>query len=127
MPKTKEKTEILFVEPDAFLAELLKIKLELDGLGVTVVPTVKRMQEKLKKKDFALIMIEMSVGAEEALQQIKSSTKTKHIPVIVSAPYATREDVSRASAAGAKEFVITSQCTPTELTQRIKLCVKDSH
>ena len=127
MPKTKQKIEMLFVEPDAFLAELLKIKLELDGIAVTVVPTVKRMHSHLKKKDISLIMIDMSVGAEEALSHLKNDKKTADIPVVVSAPYATRDDVNRALAAGAKEFIITTQCTPTELTKRIKLCVKDLH
>lgn len=110
---------LILVEPDGFWGTILKTKLESEGYAAEVVPTPKRLFTLLTRKEPKGILLEMSVGAVTVLEQLHADPKFAAVPVVVTSPYASREDIESAKRAGAKTFIITTQTTPAELVQTL--------
>lgn len=120
MPPKKQAPRIFIVEPDAFLGSIFKTKLELEGYAVQVVPAAKRLETLLARKQPAAIIVDFHAGALGLLEKLRADAAFVHIPVIVTASYASRDDVERARSAGARAFIITTQVTPTELVRHVR-------
>ncbi|MEK7647665.1 MAG: hypothetical protein AAB384_01345 [Patescibacteria group bacterium] len=100
---------VLLVEPDAMLAALFKRRLtEVFGVTVDTVLTVRRMHEQLSRRQYRLVVADMSLNVATAIAAIKSHGAA----AVVTTPGASPADVQELTAAGADAIMITTHCTP---------------
>lgn len=114
---------ILLVEDDTFLQGLAAGKMTKEGLNVL---TAKNDQEALKiidENEINCILLDLllpGVSGYEILQKIRENPKTAKIPVIVFSNLSEPSDIKKASEFGATEFMIKSNFTLEELTEKVK-------
>jgi DNA-binding response OmpR family regulator len=125
---TDDEVRVLFIEDDPAVAEMYKLKLELDGYTVTVArdgeeglrmatdtpPDIIFLDTRLPKMDgFAV------------LERLRASDRTKDVPVIILSNYGERELVDRGLKLGALEYLIKSQTTPANLSRGVEGWLKE--
>jgi DNA-binding response OmpR family regulator len=123
-----EEVKVLFIEDDPAVAEMYKLKLELDGYTVTVArdgeaglqiatdspPDIIFLDTRLPKMDgFAV------------LERLRSAERTADVPVIILSNYGERELVDRGLKLGALEYLIKSQTTPANLSRGVEGWLKE--
>ncbi|TMD86116.1 MAG: response regulator [Chloroflexi bacterium] len=114
-----EDVNVLFIEDDPAVAEMYKLKLELDGYRVTVaksdqIPDIVFLDIRLPKMDgFAV------------LENLRSDGVTKNIPVIILSNYGEKELVDRGLKLGALDYLIKSETTPASLSRGVQDWVKE--
>jgi DNA-binding response OmpR family regulator len=119
----EEDVRVLFIEDDPAVAEMYKLKLELDGYAVTV---AKDGEEGLRQADSEppdIIFLDTRLPKMDGfsvLERLRSAEKTKDIPVIILSNYGERELVDRGLKLGALEYLIKSQTTPANLSRGVE-------
>lgn len=128
MAKEVKKT-ILIIEDDLPLAKMYQIKLENENFEVLLATDGKKglnLLEKLKKDkklpDLILLDILMpKVDGYEVLKIIKKDSLIKNIPVLLLTNLpGTPEERTRGEKLGAKEYLVKSDFTPSQLVNKIK-------
>jgi DNA-binding response OmpR family regulator len=110
---------VLFVEDDPTVAQMYRLKLELDGYQVVM---AKDGEEGLKlaaklKPDIIFLDIRLpKMGGLDVLEQLRQANETKNTPVVILSNYGERELVERGLKLGALEYLIKSQTTPARLS-----------
>jgi CheY-like chemotaxis protein len=83
---SEEIIRVLFIEGDPAVAEMYRLKLELDGYHVVVVADDDRVPEEAARTRPDMIYIDLRLGDERrlaTLQQLRSTTDTRDLPVII--------------------------------------------
>jgi len=115
---TEDDVRVLFVEDDPSVAEMYKLKLELDGYAVEVAgdgiqavamatgnpPDIIFLDIRLPKMD--------GMGVLEAL---RNDERTRDVPVVILSNYSERELVERGLRLGALDYLVKSQTTPARV------------
>ncbi len=97
----RDRVRVLFVEDDPSVAQMYKLKLELDGYDVDVVS---------------------DVGVLEALRK---DPRTERLPVVILSNYSERELIDRGLRLGALDYLIKTQTTPAHLSRGMEGWLKD--
>jgi len=119
---------VLFVEDDPTVAQMYRLKLELDGYQVVM---AKDGEEGLKlaaklKPDIIFLDIRLpKMGGLDVLEQLREAKETKHTPVVILSNYGERELVERGLKLGALEYLIKSQTTPARLSSGVEGWLKE--
>ena len=119
---------MLFVEDDPTVAQMYKLKLELDGYQVTM---AKDGEEGLKlasqlKPDLIFLDIRLpKMDGLAVLESLRSSPDSKETPVVILSNYGERELVERGLKLGAREYLIKSQTTPARLSGGVEGWLKE--
>ena len=82
----EELIRVLFIEADPAVAEMYRLKLELDGYHVAVVADDDRVLEEAARTRPDMIYIDLRVGDErrfKTLHQLRTTTVTRDLPVII--------------------------------------------
>ena len=117
-----DEVTVLFVEDDASVAQMYRLKLELDGYAVDVAGDGLVALEKARTLRPDIIFLDLrlpkldGLGVLEALRQDPS---TAPIPVVILSNWNERELVERGVKLGALDHLIKSQTTPARLAQRL--------
>ena len=123
-----EDVRVLFIEDDPTVAQMYKLKLELDGYHVTM---AKDGEEGLKSAtdeppDIIFLDIRLpKMDGFAVLEGLRGSERTKHIPVVILSNYGERELVERGLKLGALEYLIKSQTTPANLSRGVEGWLKE--
>ena len=118
----EEDVRVLFVEDDPAVAQMYKLKLELDGYAVELAgdgveavrlatgnpPDIIFLDIRLPKMD--------GLGVLEAL---RGDERTRKVPVVILSNYSERELVDRGLKLGALEYLIKSQTTPARVADGV--------
>ena len=56
----------------------------------------------------------------EMLKKVKDGPKTKKIPVVIFSNLSQREEIEKGLKLGAKDFIIKTSVTPSEMVSRVK-------
>jgi DNA-binding response OmpR family regulator len=81
-----DNIRVLFIEDDAAVAEMYKLKLELDGYDVTIVSGGERVVDRAAslRPDLVFLDVRRRQGeAVEILRAVRASDATQHVPVII--------------------------------------------
>jgi PleD family two-component response regulator len=62
----------------------------------------------------------------EVLKKIKENNEIKDIPVILLTNLSQKEEVDKGMGLGAKDYLIKSHFTPSEVLEKIKLCLANN-
>jgi DNA-binding response OmpR family regulator len=125
---SSDDIRVLFVEDDPTVAQMYRLKLELDGYQVVM---AKDGEEGLKlaarlKPDIIFLDIRLpKMGGLDVLEQLRQTSETKHTPVVILSNYGERELVDRGAKLGALEYLIKSQTTPARLSGGVEGWLKE--
>ncbi|MCK5027307.1 MAG: response regulator [Candidatus Pacebacteria bacterium] len=133
-PKSKTKTgvagptqkggqrKVLVVEDDKFLRELFVRKMFNEGFDVESAIDAEQVFEILANKKPEVILLDLilpGVDGFEILSQIKKDDNLKDIPVMVISNLGQKEDIDKAMALGAVDFLIKANYTLDEIISRV--------
>jgi CheY-like chemotaxis protein len=125
---TDEDVRVLFVEDDPDVAEMYRLKLELDGYAVEVAcdglqavqmavgnpPDIIFLDIRLPKMD--------GMGVLEALRQ---DDRTREVPVVILSNYSEQDLVTRGLRLGALDYLVKSQTTPARVAGGVAAWLKN--
>jgi DNA-binding response OmpR family regulator len=123
-----DEVRVLFIEDDPTVAQMYKLKLELDGYQVTM---AKDGEEGLQltsevKPDIIFLDIRLpKMDGFAVLEGLRANEETRQIPVVILSNYGERELVERGLKLGALEYLIKSQTTPANLSRGVEGWLKE--
>ena len=123
-----EEVRVLFIEDDPAVAEMYKLKLELDGYTVTVAKDGEEGLELANQAPSDIIFLDTRLPKMDGfavLERLRSTDRTREIPVIILSNYGERELVDRGLKLGALEYLIKSQTTPANLSRGVEGWLKE--
>lgn len=118
---------MLIVEDDEFLRSLNAKRLETEGFKVVVAVDGQNAIDLIPKEMPNLIFLDLllpGVDGFEVLKKIKADEKTKAIPVIVFSNLGQKEDIEKAHALGANDFLVKANFTLDDVVTKIKEILK---
>ena len=123
-----EVVRVLFIEDDPAVAEMYKLKLELDGYTVTVAKDGEEGLQLANEAPPDIIFLDTRLPKMDGfavLERLRSEDRTREIPVIILSNYGERELVDRGLKLGALEYLIKSQTTPANLSRGVEGWLKE--
>jgi CheY-like chemotaxis protein len=118
---------VLFVEDDASVAQMYRLKLELDGYSVHVVADGLSALEKARSLRPDIIFLDIRIPKLDGLtvlERLRADGTTTDIPVVILSNWNEKELVERGVSLGALDHLIKSQTTPSRLSNRLKEWLK---
>lgn len=118
-----EEIHVLFIEDDPTVAQMYRLKLELDGYRVVMAKDGDeglRMASELRPD---IIFLDIRLPKKDGfavLEAIRSDAETQDIPVVILSNYGERDLVERGLRLGAQEYLIKSQTTPADLSRGVE-------
>jgi DNA-binding response OmpR family regulator len=123
-----EEVRVLFIEDDPAVAEMYKLKLELDGYTVSVAKDGEEGLQIANETPPDIIFLDTRLPKMDGfavLERLRSAERTSEIPVIILSNYGERELVDRGLKLGALEYLIKSQTTPANLSRGVEGWLKE--
>ena len=120
---SSDDIRVLFVEDDPTVAQMYRLKLELDGYQVIM---AKDGEEGLRladeiRPDIVFLDIRLpKVDGFAVLEGLRSRDETRNVPVVILSNYGEQELVERGLKLGALEYLIKSQTTPANLSRGVE-------
>jgi CheY-like chemotaxis protein len=117
-----DDVRVLFVEDDASVAQMYRLKLELDGYVVDVAADGLVALEKARTIQPDIIFLDIRLPKLDGLgvlEALREDDSTALIPVVILSNSNEKELVERGARLGALDHLIKSQTTPTKLSQRL--------
>jgi CheY-like chemotaxis protein len=118
-----DDVRVLFVEDDASVAQMYRLKLELDGYEVDVAGDGVVALEKARASHPDIIFLDIRLPKLDGLgvlEALRKDAATRSIPVVILSNWNERELVERGIELGALDHLIKSQTTPARLSQRLR-------
>jgi len=122
--------KILIAEDDIFLGNALRVKLTNDSNEVTLAKDGAEAIVELEKSVFDLILLDIVMPEKngfEVLEAVKSSKSNSKTPVAMISNLGQAEDVEKAKKMGAIDFIVKSNVSLAELSEKIKGLIKPPH
>lgn len=122
VPTKTGRGNILVVEDDKFLRELLTRKLFSEGFVIESAIDSKSTFDILTKWKPDIILLDLILPEEDGfmiLEKIKKNKELANIPVIILSNLGQKEDVDRAIALGAMDFMVKANFTLDEITGKV--------
>ncbi len=119
--------KILIIEDEKVLAEMYKEKLEREGFEVILAFNVKEGIESAKRERPDVILLDILLAGENGidfLRKQKENQEIFQIPVIAFSNYDDPRAKKEAKELGAKEYLIKTNYTPTQIIEKIKSILK---
>jgi len=107
-----EEVRVLFVEDDPAVAQMYKLKLELDGYVVTVAPDGEAGLRMAREDRPDIVFLDIRLPKMDGF--------AKDIPVVILSNYSEQELVERGLNLGALEYLIKSETTPAKLSKGVE-------
>lgn len=118
---TPEKKKILILEDEKPLARALELKLTHEGFETQNMPNGENLLEKIKEKNFDLIICDMLMPKVDGFSVLKILKENNiKIPVIVLTNLSQEEDEKKVRELGAIDFLIKSNTPINDVVQKIK-------
>ncbi len=114
---------LLIIEDDPLIVKIYSTRLKADGFEVFSAENgedgIALIEEK--KPDVIVLDVMMPrVDGFGVLEAIARQKDSKKIPVLVYSNLASEEEIARAKAMGATEFIVKADISPTEMVTKIK-------
>lgn len=115
--------EILMIEDDEELSEILSEFLSHNGISVTNFTDPLLGMEELKKKQYKLLLLDLTLPNLDGLEVCKQITKNSNIPIIISSARHDTQDKIDALEFGADDY-LPKPYDPKELLARINSVIR---
>jgi len=123
-----DDVRVLFVEDDASVAQMYRLKLELDGYTVDVAGDGLAALEKARVQHPDIIFLDIRLPKLDGLgvlEALRADPATAGIPVVILSNWNEKELVDRGISLGALDHMIKSQTTPARLSLRLAGWLRD--
>jgi DNA-binding response OmpR family regulator len=113
---------VLFIEDDQAVAEMYRIKLELDGYAVEIVPDGEKALRIATDNPPDIVFLDIrlpNMDGLAVLEQLRSDDRTKLLPVVILSNFSQAELIQRGLKLGALEYLIKSQTTPAQVAGNV--------
>ena len=120
---TEELIRVLFIEDDPAVAEMYKLKLELDGYQVFVVANDDNVLQEAARTRPDMIFIDLRVGDDRGLatlQQLRATPATSAVPVIILSNQGASEMAGRGFKADLLDYIVRADPGPNGLTWNLE-------
>ena len=118
-PGKREHLRVLFVEDDLSVAQMYRMKLELDGYHVDIA-TDGEMAVEMACRDLPdIIFLDIRLPKLDGfgvLEALRSNAKTKKTRVVILSNYSRREMGDRVATLGVLDHLVKTETTPSKLT-----------
>jgi CheY-like chemotaxis protein len=118
---------VLFVEDDPTVAQMYRLKLELDGYRVEVAADGEKALDRARSEPPDIIFLDIrlpKLDGLSVLEQLRKDDRTRHVPVVILSNYSERELVEKGLKLGALEYLIKSQTPPAKLAGGVESWLK---
>ena len=118
---------VLFAEDDRSVAQMYKLKLELDGYSVEVASDGEMAVEMARRDPPDIIFLDIRLPKLDGvgvLQALRANAKTKKVPVVILSNYSKRELGDRVAKLGVLDHLIKTETTPAKLSAGLKHWLK---
>lgn len=120
---TQQKT-IMIIEDDAFVMDIYETKLKSEGFEVILaskgMEAMKILEKSEKMPNLILLDIIMPyMDGLEVLKEVQKNSSLRDIPVILLTNLSQKEEVEQGMKLGAKDYLIKSHFTPSEVLEKI--------
>ena len=125
--EAEEEVRVLFIEDDAAVADMYRLKLELDGYVVDVAGDGLVALEKARGLVPDIIFLDIrlpKLDGLSVLEKLRAEPLTAGIPVVILSNWNEKELVDRGLRLGALDHLIKSQTTPGKLSRRLQEWLK---
>jgi CheY-like chemotaxis protein len=115
---TEDDVRVLFVEDDPAVAQMYKLKLELDGYAVSVAGDGEQAVRMATGSPPDLIFLDIRLPKMDGLgvlEALRDDERTREVPVVILSNYSERELVERGLKLGALDYLVKSQTTPARV------------
>src|SRR4030088_1297068 len=102
--KDEDEVRVLFVEDDPAVAQMYRLKLELDGYQVEVATDGEVALTMARSEQPAIILPDLRLprrGGREVLEALRADPKTQAVPGVILPSHSEKELVERGSRLGA--------------------------
>ncbi|TMG32948.1 MAG: response regulator transcription factor [Chloroflexi bacterium] len=113
---------VLFIEDDPAVAEMYKLKLELDGYQVTVVANDNQVLTETATVKPDMIFLDLGVGEDlgfATLQRLRATDSGRQVPVIILSRRGPHDMAGRGFKADALDYVVRSEPGPSGLAWNV--------
>jgi CheY-like chemotaxis protein len=120
-------TRVLFVEDDRSVAQMYRLKLELDGYAVEVATDGEMAVEMAKRDPPDIIFLDIRLPKLDGfgvLEALRANPKTKKTRVVILSNYSRREMADRVAKLGVLDHLVKTETTPAKLTAGLERWLK---
>jgi len=121
------KIKVLLVEDDPMIVEMYKMRLEAEGYEVLITDKGSEALEIAKKQQPAVILLDVilpEVDGFAVLENLKSETETKNIPVLMLTNLSQESDREKGLKIGASEYFVKAEHTPADIINAVKKIIQ---
>ncbi|HEX9097641.1 MAG TPA: response regulator [Candidatus Dormibacteraeota bacterium] len=114
---------VLFVQDDPAVAEMYKLKLELDGYQVTIVSGREQLIDASASVRPDLVYLDIRRREKdgiEMLRSLRSDGSTADVPVIILSDHRPEEMAGRGFTANVMNYVVRANVALTSLTENVE-------
>jgi DNA-binding response OmpR family regulator len=114
---------VLFVQDDPAVAEMYKLKLELDGYQVTIVSGLQQLIDASATVRPDLVYLDIRRREQdgiEMLRALRGEGPTKDVPVIILSDHRPEEMVGGGFTANVIDYVVRANVALTSLTENVE-------
>jgi CheY-like chemotaxis protein len=118
-----DSIRVLFVQDDPAVAEMYKLKLELDGYQVTIVSGRQQLVETSASARPDIVYLDIrrrEADGIEMLHALRDGATTRDIPVIILSDHRPEEMASRGFSANVMDYVVRANVALTSLTETVE-------
>jgi DNA-binding response OmpR family regulator len=118
MEKEEDEVRVLFVEDDPAVAQMYRLKLELDGYAVEIATDGEQAVAKAMAEPPDIVFLDIRLPKLDGLgvlEALRAQRQTRQIPVVILSNYSEGELIERGLKLGALEYLIKSQTTPAKV------------
>lgn len=116
--------KVLIVEDDFFVSDIYETKFKHEGCEVVAVgdgaKALSKLQEGFVPDVILLDLIMPNMDGREFLEEVKKLPDLAAVPILVLSNLSQEEDVEESLALGAKDYIVKSHLTPTEIFHHVR-------
>ena len=125
---SSDEIRVLFVEDDPTVAQMYRLKLELDGYQVIMAKDGEEGLRLAREVDPDIVFLDIrlpKVDGFSVLEGLRAADRTRNVPVVILSNYGEQDLVERGLRLGALEYLIKSQTTPAHLSRGVENWLKE--
>jgi CheY-like chemotaxis protein len=122
-----DDVKVLFVEDDPSVAQMYKLKLELDGYQVQVAADGETAVQMAIAAPPDIVFLDIRLPKLDGLavlEALRGDQRTQAVPVVILSNYSEKELIEKGLKLGALEYLIKSQTTPATLAGGVENWLK---
>ena len=122
MREQEDIVRVLLIEDDQAVAEMYRIKLELDGYAVEIVSDGENALRLATDNPPDIVFLDIrlpNMDGLTVLEQLRRDDRTRSLPVVILSNFSQAELVQRGLKLGALEYLIKSQTTPAQVAGNV--------